>query len=103
MGKFVVQDHMLGKYASLYAKRAVHQLQDLDVWFEADVLDDLAWCSFQEGVDLSEGLPPDPTEEDYTGEKIQIPRAKKDESDKEQAKDELDEWHMRVDDLRRSA
>merc|ERR1712226_337695 len=58
VGKYTLHDHMLGKYASLFVERAIHHLSVLDIWFDLDVLEDLAWCAFQEGVDLSKGLPP---------------------------------------------
>merc|ERR1712113_582552 len=93
MGKYVIHDHMLGKYVSLFAQRAVHQLSNLDIWFDTQVLDDLAWCAFQEGADFSAGLPLDDSDDadvDNDASRLLVlpPRAK-DEAAQEETQKQL--------------
>mmetsp|Transcript_49454 Transcript_49454/g.85901 ORF Transcript_49454/g.85901 Transcript_49454/m.85901 type:complete len:288 (+) Transcript_49454:3-866(+) len=98
MGKYVVQDAMLRRYALLYAQRAVHELRLLDIWFEPVVLEDLAWCSFFEDTDLTEGLPDSVASIDQCGKLLQIPPAAPQKN--LSAQQQLRGWHQRVQELR---
>merc|ERR1712151_1341116 len=79
---------------------AGHHLSELDIWFDPDVLEDLSWVAFQEGVDWSNGLP----DEDVDGTPItlQLPLVAKE--DKEAVLSEtqraIQRWHSRVKEMR---
>lgn len=113
--KVVMHDHMLGKYASLFAQRAVHELDMLDIWFESEILEDLAWCAFYEGADFSVSIPlsddamhSDSEEEGSQrsstasdpDESISIPLAATTELQAQEVEDQLQRWHARVRDMR---
>lgn len=97
MGKYVIQDHMLRRYARLYADRAVHELRLLDIWFDPVVLEDLAWCAFFEESDFTEGLPKSIFPSSHDEHLLRIPAAA---PFRENVEVRLKRWHERVQELR---
>merc|ERR1712039_786467 len=61
--------------------------------------EDLSWCAFQEGVDLSKGLPVSASVDDV----IKLPLLGVDTLTEKQAVVDLEKWHHRVNEMRTEA